>query len=299
MLLPGKRIRAFGQPRNVHRAGVAQPDQITKRPKPLGRKGRSSASRHNCCARWLSGLTEDPGHVAIAIEIPRGAVVETLVERGFHVYAINPKQLDRFRDRYSICGAKDDRRDAFVLADSLRTDQPCFRRVRLDDPRVIQLRELSRVDEDLQREANQLANRLREQLHRFYMQVLKLCPAADEPWLWTLLELAPSPSVAQRLPAKRVELLLRGHRIRRLSADDVISALRVPARQVAPGVVEAATEHIACSCRACAWSTASASVVVLAWKLCSTSFKRMRKTISQGSTATLRFSARCRESGES
>jgi hypothetical protein len=29
-----------------------------------------------------------------------------------------PKQLDRFRDRYSQAGAKDDRRDAFVLADS-------------------------------------------------------------------------------------------------------------------------------------------------------------------------------------
>jgi len=155
-------------------------------------------------AQWLSGLTDDPGQVAIAIEIPRGAVVETLVERGCHVYAINPKQLDRFRDRYSMGGAKDDRRDAFVLADSLRTDQPCFRRVRLDDPQVIQLRELSRVDEDLQREGNQLANRLRDQLHRFYVQALKLCPAADEPWLWTLLELAPSPSVAQRLRPKRV-----------------------------------------------------------------------------------------------
>jgi transposase len=89
-----------------------------------------------------------------------------LVERGFHVYAINPKQLDRFRDRYGVSGAKDDRRDAFVLADSLRTDQPCFRRVRLEDPPVIQLRELSRIDEELQREGNQLANRLREQLHR-------------------------------------------------------------------------------------------------------------------------------------
>lgn len=94
-------------------------------------------------AQWLSGLADDPGQVAIAIAIPRGAVVETLVERGF-LYAINPKQLDRFRDRYSVSGAKGDRRDAFVLADSLRTDQPCFRRVRLDDQRVIQLRELSR-----------------------------------------------------------------------------------------------------------------------------------------------------------
>jgi hypothetical protein len=94
-------------------------------------------------AQWLRELADDPGRVAIGIEIPRGAIVETLVERGFQVYAINPKQLDRFRDRYSMSGAKDDRRDAFVLADSLRTDQPCFRRVQLDDPRVIQLRELS------------------------------------------------------------------------------------------------------------------------------------------------------------
>jgi transposase len=196
-------------------------------------------------AQWLRELADDPGRVAIAIEIPRGAIVETLVERGFEVYAINPKQLDRFRDRYSMSGAKDDRRDAFVLADSLHTDQLCFRRVRLDDPRVIQLRELSRADEDLQREGNQLANRLREQLHRFYVQALKLCSSADEPWLWTLLELAPSPSVARRLRPKRVERLLHAHRIRRLSAEEVVAALQAPALTVAPGVVDAATEHIA------------------------------------------------------
>ena len=197
-------------------------------------------------AQWLGELApDDPGQVAIAIEIPRGAVVETLVERGFHVYAINPKQLDRFRDRHSVAGAKDDRRDAFVLGDSLRTDRPCFRRVRLEDPLVIQLRELSRVDEDLKRESNQLANRLREQLHRFYAQALKLCPSADEPWLWALLELAPSPSIARRLRPQRVERLLREHRIRRLSAQDVLAALRAPALHVAPGVVEAASEHIA------------------------------------------------------
>jgi transposase len=41
---------------------------------------------------------------------------------------LNPKQLDRFRDRHTVAGAKDDRRDAFVLADSLRTDRPAFRR---------------------------------------------------------------------------------------------------------------------------------------------------------------------------
>lgn len=65
--------------------------------------------------------------VAVGIEVPRGALVELLVERGFAVYAINPKQLDRFRDRFTAAGAKDDRRDALVIGDSLRTDPQAFR----------------------------------------------------------------------------------------------------------------------------------------------------------------------------
>ena len=210
---------------------------------------RAFAHEGSAIAAFIEWLTElcggNPAQVAIAIEIPRGPVVEALVERGFHLYAINPKQLDRFRDRHTVAGAKDDRRDAFVLADSVRTDRPCFRRVRLEDPLVIQLRELTRIDEELEREERQLGNRLRDQLHRFYAQALKLCPAADQPWLWALLELAPTPKAARRLSQKRVERLLRQHRIRRLNAQEVVAQLRTPALQVAPGVVAAATEHIA------------------------------------------------------
>jgi transposase len=187
----------------------------------------------------------DPARVAVAIEIPRGAIVETLIERGFHVYALNPKQLDRFRDRHTVAGAKDDRRDAFVLADSLRTDRQLFRRLRVDDPLVIQIRELARIDEDLRQETNRLTNRLREQLHRFYPQVLRLCSAADEPWVWSLLELAPTPADGARLRLARVLRLLAQHRIRRLEAEAVLAELRTPALHVAPGAVEAASGHIA------------------------------------------------------
>ena len=106
---------------------------------------------------WLrSKTTASPDNVAVAIELPRGSVVETLMEQGFAVFSINPKQLDRFRDRYSPAGAKDDRRDAFVLADSLRTDMRCFHTVRLDEPATIRLRELSRLDDDLRLEQNRV-----------------------------------------------------------------------------------------------------------------------------------------------
>ena len=76
---------------------------------------------------WLSRLCEeDKNRLVVGIEVPHGALVETLLDHGFAVHSINPKQLDRFRDRHFPAGAKDDRRDAYVLATSLRTDGHCF-----------------------------------------------------------------------------------------------------------------------------------------------------------------------------
>lgn len=97
----------------------------------------------------LRQRVSEPSRIAVAIEVPHGAVVEALLEHGCHVYAINPKQLDRFRDRHSVAGAKDDRRDAFVAGDALRTDQGAFRRLHAEDPRLLQVRELARLHGEL------------------------------------------------------------------------------------------------------------------------------------------------------
>lgn len=197
-------------------------------------------------ADWLWTVSAgQPQRVAVAIEVPRGAIVEGLVERGFHVFALNPKQLDRFRDRHSVAGAKDDRRDAFVLADSVRTDQPSFRRVQLDAPQLLLLRELSRAEETLLEAFRCSANRLRDQLHRFYPQMLALCSAADEPWLWDLLDLAPTPAHATLLSEDQVQRMLKTHRIRRVTAKEVLMCLQMSALPVAPGAAEAAQAHCA------------------------------------------------------
>ena len=75
---------------------------------------------------WLLSLAGHPSAVAVAIEVPHGPVVDVLLDRGFAVHAINPKQLDRLRDRFSVAGAKDDRRDARVAG--------------LDGPEQVQVR---------------------------------------------------------------------------------------------------------------------------------------------------------------
>jgi len=186
-----------------------------------------------------------PSRVAVAIETPRGAIVETLLERGVIVYAINPKQLDRFRDRHTVAGAKDDRRDAFVLADSLRTDRPAFRRVKVSDPLLIQLRELSRLHEDLVQEKVALGNRLGDQLRRYFPQLLALDSVHDAPWLWALLEVAPSPSEAKKLTPTKITAILRKHRIRRHSPEFVYEAISTRPLTVAQGVVEASSMHVA------------------------------------------------------
>jgi transposase len=194
---------------------------------------------------WLRrSAGEVPGNLAVAIEVPRGALVETLMEHGFAVFSINPKQLDRFRDRYSPAGAKDDERDALVLADSLRTDRHCFHAVHIDDPQSIRLRELSRLEDDLAAERNRLTNQLWEQLRRYFPALLQLSSSANEPWLWELLERAPTPERAAKLKPTQIARILDQHRIRRLNAQQVHEILASKPLSMATGAAEAATEHV-------------------------------------------------------
>lgn len=186
----------------------------------------------------------EPGQVAVGIEVRNGALVETFLERGFPVFFITPRQTDRLRDRYTAAGAKDDRRDAFVLADALRNDLHCFRRVSVDHPLIIQIRQVSRGDGDLRSELSRLTNQLREQLYRYFPQLLTLSPAADDPWLWDFIELAPSPKAARRLGRARLQSFLRVHRIRRFSVEEFVSQVEAVSFPVAPGTAEAAVAQI-------------------------------------------------------
>jgi transposase len=197
-------------------------------------------------AAWLLAASGAAcsSQIHIAIETPHGPVVETLIERGFKVHAINPKQMDRFRDRFTLAGAKDDSRDAEVMASALRTDPRCFRLLARLDPTVVELREWSRIAGDLGAERNRLTNRLREQLWRYFPAMLELESDLGAEWLLDLWELAPTPKKAARIREATVAKVLKRYRIRRFDAAHVLAVLRKQPVQAAAGTAEAASAHI-------------------------------------------------------
>jgi transposase len=225
----------------VHRVRVVDGEG-----KPVAERDvpHDGAALAEMCA-WLCQVTgAAPGVIAVAIETPRGPVVEALLEHGFAVFAINPKQLDRFRDRFSPAGAKDDSRDALVLGVSLRTDRQAYRRIALDDPLVIELREFSRMRDDLKQEQNRLTNRVRDQLWRYYPQMRAFGEDFASDWFLDLWHAVPTPAEAARATDKAIAAILKRHRIRRFDAAGVLAILRQPPLAVAPGTIAAATAHI-------------------------------------------------------
>ena len=193
---------------------------------------------------WLLSIADAAGAIAVAIEVPHGPVVDTLIDRGFVVYTINPRQLDRLRDRFSVAGAKDDRRDAYVLADGVRTDRRLFRCLHVADPRLVELRAWSRLAEELREERVRLSNRVHHQLWRYYPQMQKVTDDLAAPWFLELWAIASTPAKAGQLRKSTVERLLKQHRIRRVDAETVLRTLREPAIRVADGVAEAASIHM-------------------------------------------------------
>ena len=104
----------------------------------------------------------------VAIERGDGQVVDTLLDAGLTVVVISPNQVHNLRGRYGSAGNKDDRFDAFVLADTLRTDRARLRPLIPDTPATVLLRSTVRARKDLLTHRVGLANQLRAHLRFFH-----------------------------------------------------------------------------------------------------------------------------------
>jgi transposase len=137
--------------------------------------------------RDLIAVLTRHGVAEVAIERPDGPVVEALLDAGLAVVVINPNQIKNLRSRYGSAGNKDDRFDAFVLADTLRTDRARLHPLTPDSAATTALRALCRARKDLVIHRVRVANQLRAHLNRVYPGPVGLFDALDSPISLTFL----------------------------------------------------------------------------------------------------------------
>ena len=147
-----------------------------------GREVRRATVEHNAAGmRELLDLLSRTGAREVAIERPDGPVVDNLLQAGITVVVISPNQLKNLRGRYGSAGNKDDRFDAFVLADTLRTDRTRLRPLLPDTPATATLRRTCRARKDLVGHRVALANQLRAHLRVVFPGVVGLFAEIDSP----------------------------------------------------------------------------------------------------------------------
>jgi transposase len=127
----------------------------------------------------LVAVLDRHGVDAIGIERGDGPVIDALLAAGRTVYVIPPSQVKALRQRYGSAGNKDDRFDAYVLADTVRTDQRRLTPLLLDGDATITLRKLCRARKDLVAHRVAVTNQLRAHLQTCLPGVVDLFADLD------------------------------------------------------------------------------------------------------------------------
>jgi transposase len=170
----------------------------------------------------------EPGQVAIGIETDRGPWVAALVAAGYRVFAINPRQVARYRERHGTSGANSDAADAHTLADMVRTDAPQLRPVAGDSALAEGVKVRTRAHQNLIWDRHRQMLRLRAALREFCPAALEAFPDLTAPDALELLAAAPDPDRAARLSRSTIAAALRRARRRDVeaTAGEVQAAVR-------------------------------------------------------------------------
>jgi len=194
----------------------------------------------------LAGLVRRLRRAAVgeaAIERPDGTVVDTLLEAGFTVVVISPNQLKNLRGRYRSAG-KDDRFDAFVLADTLRTDRARLRPLLPDSPATVTLRQACRARKDLVRHRVAVCNQLRAHLKGAFPGAVGLFCDLDSPISLAFLARFDCQDRAGWLSPRRLAAWLKGQGYCGRKDPAVLHARLAAAPRGATGDDGAAKAHI-------------------------------------------------------
>ena len=219
--------------------------RLARRRLPEGIDGL--AALHALVADHLAEETE-ADQVVVGIETDRGPWVQALIAAGYTVYAINPLQVARYRQRHGTSGAKSDPGDAHVLAELVRLDRAHHRPVAGDSAIAEHVKVLTRTHQSMIWSRQRQANALRSMLREFYPAALAAFgeDLAGRDAL-AILTIAPSPDAGRRLSQSKIAAALRrAGRQRNLEAttERIQQTLRSPQLEAHPGVVGAYTAAV-------------------------------------------------------
>jgi len=184
--------------------------------------------------------------VDVAIETDRGLLVAALRAAGHRVYAINPKAVDRYRDRHAVSGAKSDPGDALVLAHLLRTDRDQHRPLAADTELGQAVSVLARAHQDMVWARQQDTNRLRSLLREFFPAALTAFADLTTKTALTVLVAAPTPAAAAALTRANLIALLHaaGRGTRPADAARLVEVFAQPQLHQPPAVEDAMGEAV-------------------------------------------------------
>jgi transposase len=186
------------------------------------------------------GDEQDDETVVVGIETERGPWVQALIAAGYQIYAINPLQVARYRERHSVSGAKSDTADAHVLADMVRTDRHQLRPVAGDSVQAEAVKVLTRAHKTLIWERTRHLLRLRHALREFFPAALVAFDDLAAADTLELLAAAPDPAAAAALSVEQITAALTRARRRGRAAKAQTIAATLRAEHLSQPVVVAA-----------------------------------------------------------
>ena len=201
---------------------------LAKKRLPEGVAGM--ARLHELIARHAQDPDErsEDAEVVIGIETDRGPWVAALVAAGYTVYAVNPLQASRYRERHGVSGAKSDTGDAHMLTDMVRTDSHQLRAVAGGSADAGAVKAVARTHKTLIWDRTRQVQRLRHQLREYFPAALAAFEDLDAPDALELLAKAPDPARAAKLTRAQVSAALKRARRRDIpgKATAIMAALR-------------------------------------------------------------------------
>jgi transposase len=174
----------------------------------------------------------------IAVERSEGLLVEHLQAIGHVVFPVSPRIAARARERYKVASVKDDRFDAFVLADTLRHEHGHWRPLAVPSPLLAEIKALTRDRDRLLETQQAVEHQLRMILEAYHPAPVRLFSSVDRQITLSFVLDYPTPAVASRVKATRMAgFLTRHHYTGRVSAQVLADRMRAHLLTASPGTV--------------------------------------------------------------